>query len=290
MTDLNAHADARTREARNDPRATYEFVTTALTESDDDAAWEAVVMLQFRGTREVFDAARLHCASQCPQERTLGANILGQLGVPTRTFPKESVEVLLELLEGETDDGVLDAACIALGHTPDQSAVPSLIRFKRHPNARVRFAVVFALAGYEDELAIKTKIEMSIDEDELVRDWATCGLGRIDLDTPEIRAALLARVADADEITRGEALVGLARRTDQRAIEPLIKELERYHTIEHGDYCVEAAEEFADARLLPVLTRLKESADDHNSMRFDEAIWLCSSVGVPDTDGGLHHD
>src|ERR1019366_2432847 len=163
MTDQSSYLDTRTLEARNDPRATHEFVTKALTEPDDNAAWEGVVMLHYRATREVFDTARQLCGSECPQERTLGANILGQLGIPNRTFPTESVALLLELLEGETDEDVLDAACIALGHTPDPSAVPSLARFKRHPNARVRYAVVFALVGYEDELAIKTKIEMSSD-------------------------------------------------------------------------------------------------------------------------------
>jgi HEAT repeat protein len=253
MTDINAHCEARTREARNDPRPTHEFVTMALTDPDENTAWQAVVMLHFRGTREVFETARRLCASECPRERTLGANILGQLGVPNRAFPKEAVKVLRELLDVETDEDVLDAASIALGHTPDASAVPSLVRLKRHPNDRVRFAVVFALAGYEDDLAIKTKIEMSNDEDELVRDWATCGLGGIDLDTPEIRAALLARVADEDEITRGEALVGLARRKDQRGIEPLIKEF----------------------GLLPVLMQLKESADPEDT-RLDEAIRRCS--------------
>jgi hypothetical protein len=151
----------------------------------------------------------------------------------------------------------------------------------------VRFAVVFALAGYEDELAIKTKIEMSSDKDELVRDWATCGLGWIGVDTPEIRAALLARVADKDEITRGEALVGLARRKDQRVIEPLIKELERCLDAEHGYYSVEAAEEFADARLLPALMRLKESAAYRNDTRFDKAIRRCSPTDLADTDGVL---
>ena len=48
------------------------------------------------------------------------------------------------------------------------------------------------------------------------------------------------------------------------------------------------AEEFADARLLPVLMRLKELADS-NDTRLDDAIRRCSS-GVPDTDGGLHYD
>jgi HEAT repeat protein len=254
----------------------------ALTEPDETAAWEAVTILHFRGTREVFDAARQLCASECPQERTLGANILGQLGVPNRTFPKESVKVLRELLDLERGETVLDAACIALGHTADPIATPLLVRLKTHPSAGVRFAVVFALAGFEDELAVKTKIEMSSDENDLVRDWATCGLGGIDVDTAEIRAALLARLADEDEITRGEALVGLARRKDQRVVEPLIKELERYPDAEYGYYSVEAAEEFADARLLPVLTTLKQSLDADDT-RLNEAIWRCSLGGITDT-------
>jgi len=275
MTDLNAHCEARTREARNDPRATHELVTLALTEPYENAAWEAVATLHFRATRDVFDTARRLTASECPQERTLGANILGQLGVPDRTFPEEAVKVLRELLKDETNEDVLDAACIALGHTPDPSVVPSLARLKAHLSPRVRYAVVFALAGYEDDLAIQTKIEMSADEDELVRDWATCGLGRIEVDTPDIRAALLARVVDADEITRGEALVGLARRKDQRVIQPLTKELKRYSIAEHGDYSVEAAEEIADPQLLPILTRLRRSTNIDDT-RLDEAIRLCS--------------
>ena len=62
-------------------------------------------------------------------------------------------------------------------------------------------------------------------------------------------------------MTRGEALVGLARRKDQRIIEPLIKELSRYPAAEHWSYSLEAAEEIADAHLLPLLTRLKQSVD-----------------------------
>jgi HEAT repeat protein len=283
MTDeLKATLESWTREAQHDPRATHEFVTMALTDPDEDAAWNAVVMLHYRGTREVFDAACQLCASECPQERTLGANILGQLGIPTRSFPDESVAVLLRLLEVESDEEVLEAICIALGHVHDPTAIPSLVRLKAHPSARVRYAVVFGLLGFEDQLAIKTMIEMSRDQDDLVRDWATFGLGtQIDQDTPEIREALLARVFDEDEVTRGEALVGLARRKDQRVIEPLITELTRYPDAEYGSYSVEAAEELSHARLLPVLTTLKQSADASDTT-FDEAIRLCSRLGIVD--------
>jgi hypothetical protein len=101
------------------------------------------------------------------------------------------------------------------------------------------------------------------------------GLGAIDVDTPEIRAALLSRVADEDEMTRGEALVGLARRKDQRVVEPLVKELERYPDAKDDGRSVEAAEAIADPRLVPVLTRLKQTADADDST-FDEVIRRCS--------------
>lgn len=280
--DLEAH----TREARNDPRTTDEFISIALAEQDEDRAWEAGVTLHFRGTEDVLDATRHLCASECPQERTLGASILGQLGIPARSFPAESVKALLATMEVETDEGVLDAVCIALGHIHDPATVPSLARFKAHPSAKVRYAVAFALAGFEDRMAIQTLIELSRDENELVRDWATFGLGtQIDVDTPEVRAALLARVSDEDEVTRGEALVGLARRKDQRVVEPLIEELERHHGDEYGGYAVDAADELADERLLPVLTQLRQSAGT-DAMRLDEAICRCAGES-PRQRGGI---
>jgi HEAT repeat protein len=286
MDDLKAFNEAQTSEARNDPRATQELIAIALTEPDEDAAWDAVVMLQYRGTKEVFDEACQLCASACPQERTLGANILGQLGIPKRSFPKESVALLRRLLEVERDEDVLDAICIALGHIHDPTAIPSLVRLKAHPSAQVRFAVVYGLLAFEDPLAIKTLIGLSSDPATDVRDWATFGLGtQIDADTPEIRAGLLERVYDKDEPTRGEALVGLARRHDQRVIEPLIKELEGYQDAEYT-YSLEAAEEIGDPRLLPVLTRLKQSAATEDT-RINEAIHRCSRAGAPDKEGSL---
>lgn len=279
--EMKASLESLTREAQNDPRATHEFIATALTEPDEHAAWDAVVMLHFRGTKDVFDAACQLCASECPRERTLGANILGQLGIPNRSFPKESVAVLLKLLEVESAEDVLVSICIALGHIHDPTAIPSLSRLKTRPSADVRYAVAFGLLGFEDHLAIKTLIDLSGDQNDEVRDWATFGLGsQIDVDAPAIRAALLARVSDKDEGTRGEALVGLARRKAQRVVEPLIKELERYPVSDYGNYSLlEAAQEIADIRLLPVLTKLKQSADtDHT--RLDEVIRRCSGSSV----------
>jgi HEAT repeat protein len=105
--------------------------------------------------------------------------------------------------------------------------------------------------------AIKALIELSRDKDSDVRDWATFGIGTmIDTDTHEIREALLARVTDPDDDTRGEALVGLARRKDERVLEPLINELTGESV---GLLAIEAAEELGNPRLGPALLSLKEA-------------------------------
>jgi HEAT repeat protein len=150
--EMKRDLDARTQEARNEPRKTDELIPIALAEQDDDRALEALVTLHLRGTNEVLDAARHLCASECLQERTLGANILGQLGVPDRSFPAEAVKALLAPMEVKTDQGVLDAFCIALAHIHNPATVPALARLKTHPSAKVRYAVAFALAGFENRL------------------------------------------------------------------------------------------------------------------------------------------
>lgn len=264
------------REAVNDPRSTHELISLALSELDEDAAWEPVTILHRRGTREIFDAARWLVLSSCAVERTLGANILGQLGVPNRSFSRESVELLLELFQSESDESVLEATCVALGHIHDPLAIPALARLSSHPSENVRFSVVHGLMGHSDGLAIATLIELSADTDEVVRDWATFGLGsQVDDDTPAIREALFRRTTDSDSVVRGEALVGLARRHDERVVQPLIRELTREEQTDRWDLPIEAAEELADQRLLPTLLRLKQDVGDGDD-RFDLAIERCS--------------
>ena len=235
-------------------------------------------MLHYRATREVFDAARQLCAGKCPQEKILGANILGQLGVPDRTFPEESVAILIGLLDVEKDEYVMQSACIALGHIRSSKAIPSLSRLKSHLSADVRYAVVYGLLGLEDDLAIKMMIDLSKDADDRVRDWATFGLGSlINADSPQIREALFARLLDSDEGTRGEALVGLARRKDQRIVELLLMELNRFPEGEYGRFGLEAVEDIGDPRFLPEVTRLKRTVA-HDDTTFDEAIRRCTLV------------
>ena len=63
--------------ARHDPRPTAELVKVALNDVDENVAWDAICALQWRGSRDVLDAARALCQQATARERELGCNILG---------------------------------------------------------------------------------------------------------------------------------------------------------------------------------------------------------------------
>jgi len=249
---------------------TEELIRRYLAAEDEEAAWDNVMVLQYRGTPEVFGAARRLCASTDPKERELGADILGQLGIPERTFPDESVTILLQMLDSETDTNVLRDIAIALGHLDDARAIEPLIRLKSHPSEDVRFGVVHGLSGHEDSRAIRTLIELSGDTDSDVREWALFGLSLLtSTDTEEIRSAFVDRLTDPDGKTRKEALLALAKLRDERVIVPLINELSQ-DTVDSE--LLGAAASLGDPRLCPALVRAKELG---GGSEVDEALEGC---------------
>jgi hypothetical protein len=73
---------------------------------------------------------------------------------------------------------------------------------------------------------LRRLIEMTRDEHPANRDWATFLLAADeDLDTPEIRNALLAAAEDESGIVRAEAILGLAERDKNLALPLLQREL-----------------------------------------------------------------
>jgi HEAT repeat protein len=270
-------------ESEIESRSTDDLIEIALTAPIDEdeiqsLGWDAIWALRYRGTRDVLQATRTLCLSDDVNGRRVGADILGQLGIPTRTFPDECLGILLVLLD-DKDLDVVNSACVALGHLHQPGAIGSLIKLKGHPDASIRYSVTFGLLGYEDARAIQALIELSEDEDDDVRDWATFGLGsQIDIDTPQIRDALYRRLFDPFENVIGEAMVGLARRKDERLLEMLLHDFMEHDDI--GDLPLEAAGEFADPRLYPALVDLRRrwiEQDDYAYMdELDIAIATCA--------------
>jgi HEAT repeat protein len=258
---------------RDDPRSVDELISAVLSEPEEDSAWDAIFALRWRGSREVFERASGLCRSFCPVERTLGANILGQLGIPDRSFPRPCLGILLGMLEAERDNGVLSSVLIALSHLGDPEAVGPAARFRDHADPDVRHGVVHAMMGHEDPLAVEVLIELTSDPEAHNRDWACFALGtQIELDTPELREALAGRLSDEDDDARCEAIVGLARRGDIRVIPPLRRALvsESIWALE-----VEAASLISDHRLHPELVALRGWWDVDEEL-LEEAIRACS--------------
>ena len=244
---------------------------------DSHEAWVPIWELQQRGTHEVLEAARTLSQSDNPRERRLGISILGRLGTPERTYPDECFEALANVFEAERDEDTLEAVLNAFYHLDDLRAVKLVAPLKDHPNSDIRYAVVAALSKHEDDLAIETLIPLTADPDEEVRDWATFGLGSlIDSDTPAIRQALLRRLTDDHEETRGEAIAGLARRHDEQGIKVLIEEF-RSHDAAYP-LIIQAAEESGDPRLYPVLLEYRQRVsieEDWINLMLDDAIVAC---------------
>jgi HEAT repeat protein len=209
------------------------FRKTLEGEYDDDVPWGAVRELRRLGTREVFDKAAQWCQSADPLQRTRGLDIIAQIGKtadhPRNRFPQESFSLVSRLVCSEKDIRPLGSAIAALGHIDDERAVALVARFKQHPSAKIRFDVAFALGSYPNHpLSVEILLELMGDEDEEVRDWGTFGVGVLgDTDSPEVREVLARALDDTYEEVREEALVGIAKRRDLRALPPLLEALER---------------------------------------------------------------
>jgi HEAT repeat protein len=162
-------------------------------------------------------------AAADPRARMVAAYVAGRLGVPDRTHPAASAALLESLGSRESHPDVLAVVAEAFGVLGDRWGLAWLLGLRRHPDAAVRDAVAFALAGREARLAVDALAELSADPDPAVRDWATFALGAVGAeDTPAVRAALAARLDDGDVDARIEAVHGLALRDDDRAAEPAL--------------------------------------------------------------------
>lgn len=223
------------------------FAETLTGEYDDDAPWEAVGKLRNLGTQQIYERAAEWCISIDPLKRARGADVLAQIGRTVEhlqnNFLEESYSVVSQLAMHEKDPLPLSSAIHALGHIGNSHAIPLMIQNCSHEVGMVRFAVACALGNFADDPgAVQALIVLTEDRDEDVRDWATFGLGVLgQVDSPEIRAALLKRTNDPNPEVRGEALAALANRRESQAIPLLVAELNQGMM---SDALREAAESF----------------------------------------------
>jgi HEAT repeat protein len=279
------------RESAEDPRGTDELIRVALAEfdlSDEElrSATAALVALQFRPTREVLHRACDLCRSGDVDERRLGVRVLGELrdladpAAALPAFVDESMEVLLALAATELDTEVLIEVARAFGYRQDPRAVEPLLVWRGHEEPSIRFFVACSLprcSTQENQAqVVEALIELTGDEDGAVRDYALFGLRELEVDSAEVRDAMLRRVRDPDDSAAGEALVGLARLGDERAVAPLIERLQHPDSHRVIAYGLDAATALADPRLLPALRAIEQRLGNRPDV--SQAIKACTEV------------
>lgn len=222
-------------------------------------------VLHGRFNKAVFAQALAWSESQSADFRRAAADLLAQAHFGNPDFEEPAGVVLVRMLGRERHPETLHSLAIALGHNGHPGRIPLLVNLRSHEDDGVRYAVAYGLAGCNEPDAVAALIELSRDADTDVRDWATFALGsQTDLDNEAIRQALWARVDDTDAETKGEALVGLARRNDPR-VGPMLQRLLQESSVSY--LVVEAAAELHDPALIDPLHKLQ-------SRRSDREEWL----------------
>jgi hypothetical protein len=191
---------------------------------DEDAEtwWVVADALRRRDDEETYEALARLCASDDAREREFGVDAIAQFGFTEEEKPhlERTLPLLLKMVTTEGEPQVLRSVLAALGHQGDPRALPAILDLIGRPGHKRTTTDAIALADvlppdHEEGLALL--IAMTEDESSEVRDWATAGLAGLDADTPRIREALAARLADPDLRTVAEATRGLAVRGDDRA-------------------------------------------------------------------------
>lgn len=241
-----------------------------------NAYWKYVSELRSRGSKETFFTAKDLCLSSLKQNRVLGIDVLCQLRIYDKSdgdhiatskqfYPKKAINLVRPMLQDNRKEVIL-SAIYALGHLHDPNRAEVIAPFARKRNPDIRHAVAFALGGDSRPLAVKTLILLTEDKDPHVRDWATFGIGSLadarKVNSIEVREALFRRLNDSHMDTRGEAMVGLAKRGDRRVVEYIKRELSSESP---RVYAFEAAEEFAETIFLPELKQLLKNCKNDDS-------------------------
>ena len=273
----------RTARPRTRRWTTDRLIRFALAQGTSPRAWAAIAALHARGSPGTLARIAALVRSPRARRRALGLDIAAQLRTssPQREYDADpyALEATQALLIAGLDDphpGVVQSAIAGLGHRPAAAALPALLAHLQHADARVRFALAYTLGSYPDPEASAALIRLATDRDDDVRDWATFSLGTVsDADSDEIRALLWTNAQDPNRDVRGEAVVGLARRSDTRVTALLKQRLDEDCLV----YELEAVEEMPHPDLIEPLQRLRDGVQRSGG---HDPYWLGHLIGAID--------
>lgn len=218
-------------------------------ESKDTQSRPALVVLQLRDTDQLFQSVKELLKSPIAAARAVAVYVLKEkVGA---SHLEEARTLVTDLFADEHEACVIVALVYATERLkmPNQSKLT--LGLEKHASKDVRLALAFALDSHQDFKGIDMLVDLTNDKEDEVRDWAVFGLGVLgSVNCPQVNDALFARMDDPIVEIRHQALEGLAKRRDRRALPVLVRELEIGW---HGPMLYDAAKYLADPVLYPRL-------------------------------------
>jgi HEAT repeat protein len=192
----------------------------------DDVLFDRSDALVQRNPGMALEIGRGLLASANPDRRETAARLIGLAAVIDPALRDVALQSLRPLLD-DPRIGPLSAAIIALGNLDDAQSANGILAKAGHAEPLVRHAVAVSLPSVGlDEPALAALRELTLDDDDDVRDSATFGLAMLsNADDQATRDALLDLVEDDLYEIRVEAIFGLARWQDERVRPYLMDQL-----------------------------------------------------------------
>lgn len=270
-----------------DLRTEDQLFSDALSHSTGEwAYYDALGELQSRASEGIFQRAARLAESVCARERELAADVLGGMHADSPPMQAQCMAIMRRMLAVEATPAVIRKLLCRISRRDPENMLSLAKQYANHQDAGVRWQAVGMAGATESADGMALLVVLSNDPIAHVCDWATFELGAsyyLNLDTPDVVNALVARLDDSDFYTRNEALAGLAVRKDHR----VIPAVERALKAEKVDVkAVEAARDIASPLLYEALLQLEERwGGDPN--RLDEAIEACDPTRDRDGDGDV---
>ncbi|MGV0921412.1 DUF5724 domain-containing protein [Empedobacter falsenii] len=236
------------------------LISRLINYKTDKSRWETIRILRSRPSQDLFEKCVELINSNDQKKKIIGIDILAQLGKDKRPFRKETLKIYFELLNSETNENVLFSILSGISFNEkelNKKQINKICSFQNSNSDLIKQGIVNALGFIENEKAIDVLIKFSKDKANHIRSWATFYIGQVDFDNESIREALWNRINDKHQETRMEAIIGLAKRKDNRIIEVIKQEIIKD---DFGSMLFEAILETENKDFIPILQQeLEES-------------------------------